>query len=96
MEMGIVSFSVGSRTYKFKEHLMLETENVEGGICLTHKGLSLSARGRSFSECEQIIREELALIWEQYALAPDDELTAGAIVFKNKLLGMVEEGNSEK
>lgn len=90
MKMGIVTFSVGGRTYKFKEPLMLETENVEGGICLTHKGLSLSACGKSFSECEQIIREELALIWKEYALAPDDALTPDAIVFKKKLLSMVE------
>ena len=91
MRMGIVSFSVGSKTYKFKEHLMLETVNGEGGICLIHKGLSLSACGKSFSECEEIIREELATIWEEYALVPDDALTAGAIALKNKLLGMVEE-----
>jgi len=91
MEMGIVTFSVGSKAYKFKEHLMLETENVEGGICLTHKGLALSACGRSFSECETIIREELAMIWEDYALAPDGKLTADGIALKNKLLTMVEE-----
>ena len=91
MKMGIVSFLVGTKIYKFKEHLMLETENVEGGICLTHKGLSLSACGKSFSECEEIIREELATLFEEYVLAPDDELTPGAIVFKNQLLAMVEE-----
>jgi hypothetical protein len=91
VKMGIVSFSVGSRTYKFKEPLMLESENIEGELCLTHKELSLSACGTSWGECDKIIREELAMLWEEYAMAPDDELTAGAIVFKNKLLGMVEE-----
>ena len=91
MRMGIISFRAGSRTYKFKKPLMLETEYVEGGICSTHKELSLSACGKSLSECEEIIQEELAMLWEEYALAPDDELTAGAIVFKKKLLGMVEE-----
>ena len=91
MNISITSFKVESRTYKFKKPLMLETEYVEGGICLTHKGLSLSACGTSFSECEEIIREELAMLWEGYALARDDELTPGAIVLKNKLLGMVEE-----
>ena len=90
MNISITSFEVESRTYKFKKPLMLETEYVEGGICLTHKSLSLSACGKSLSECEQIIREELAMLWEEYALAPDDELTAGAIVLKNTLLGTVE------
>ena len=91
MRMGIVSFSVGSKAYKFKKPLMLETEYVDGGVCLTHRDLTLSACGESFSECETIIRKELATIWEEYALAPDDKLTPGAIVLKNKLLGMAEE-----
>ncbi len=90
MEMGIVAFSVGAKKFKFKTPLMLETENVEGGVCLTREDLSLSACGKSFSECETIIREELEMLWKHYALAPDDELTAGAIALKNKLLAMVE------
>ena len=91
MKMGIISFQVGTRTIKFKEPLMLESENMEGGLCLTHKELTLSACGKSVPQCVNIIREELATLWEEYALAPDDELTADAIVFKNKLLAMVEE-----
>ena len=101
MNIRRISFKVESRTYKFKKPLMLETEyakiredkdsdSVEGGVCLSHKDLGLSACGTSFSECEEMIRAELAILWEEYALAPDDRLTAGAIVLKNKLLGMVE------
>ena len=70
---------------------MLKDEVVAGGRCLTHKGLSLSACGATWSECDKIIREELATLWEEYALALDDEFTAGAITLKNKLLAMVEE-----
>ena len=91
MKMGIVTFTVGSNIYKFKEHLMLETKNVEGGICLIHKGLSLAACGKSFSECEGIIRDQLAVIWMTYTITPDNRLTPDAIVFKKKLLSMVEE-----
>ena len=90
VRMGIVTFSVGSRTYKFKKPLMLETEHREGGICLTHKDLTLSACGKSWGECDEIIREELAMLWEEYAMAPDKELSADAIILKNKLLAMVE------
>ena len=90
MKMGIVTFSVGGRTYKFKEPLMLESEYIDGMLHLTHKGLSLSASGKSWGECQDIILEELATLWEEYALAPDDALTPGAIVFKKKLLEMVE------
>ena len=102
MKMGIVTFSVGGRTYKFKKPLMLESEyakiredkdsdSVEDGLCLTHKELSLSACGKSWGKCQDIILEELAMLWEEYALAPDSELIPSAIVFKNKLLAMVEE-----
>jgi len=90
MEMGIVTFSVGTKHFKFKKPLMLKVEYVDGGVCLTHEDLSLSACGTSFSECDAIIREELAMIWEDYALASDDALSADAIALKNKLQGMVE------
>ena len=91
VETGISTFQVGSKRLRFKEPLMLKSENVEGGLCLTHKGLSLSACGKSWGECDKIIREDLEVLWEEYAMASDDELTEGAIALKNKLLGMVEE-----
>ena len=86
-----ISFQVGDKILKFKKPLMLEGEKVECGLCLTHKELSLSACEKSWGECVDIIREELTMLWEEYALAPDDELTADAIALKNKLLEMVEE-----
>lgn len=91
VRMGISTFQVGSKRFRFKEPLMLESENVEGGLCLTHKELALSACGNSWGECDKIIREDLATLWTDYALAPDDELTADALTLKNKLLGMVED-----
>jgi len=93
MRMGIVSFHVGSKKYKFKEPLMLETledEAVQGGICVTHKELGLSACGTTYLECNEIIREELTDLWEDYALASDGVLAPSAIALKNKLLAMVE------
>ena len=100
--MGIVTFQVGSRTFKFKEPLMLETEHVEGGVCLTHKELGLSARGKTFGECDKILRAQLAELWRGFALASDEELKGFAfekdgtfkgdfIAFKNKLLAMADE-----
>ena len=91
VRMGIVTFRQGPKTFRFKEPLMLEIEYVEGGLCLSNEELNLSACGKTFSECDEIIREELAIIWEEHALASDDELTADGIVLKNKLLEMAEE-----
>lgn len=89
IKMGIVSFTAKSRVLKFKNPLMLETEYVDGGVCVTHEDLALSACGTSFSECDAIIREELAMIWEDYVLADDDALTVDGVTLKNKLLAMV-------
>ena len=74
---------------------MLESEFAGGLLFLTHKELSLSAPGKSWGECNQTIREELAMLWEEYVLASDSELTAGGIALKHKLLEMVEEVNEE-
>lgn len=70
---------------------MLEDEVVEGGRCLTHKELSLSACRATWSECEQDIRKKLAMMWEAYALASDNGLTMTGAAIKKKLLAMVEE-----
>ena len=92
MRIGILSFKVESKTYKFKEPLMLKGGYVDGGVCLTHnKEPYLSACDKTFTKCEKMAREQLAVIWEEYALAQDNELTPGAIILKNKLLAMVEE-----
>lgn len=92
MQIGIISFKVGSRIFKFKEPLRLKNKYVDGGVCLTHsEEPCLTACNKTFTKCEKIIRDELAVLWEEYVLAPDDELTADAIVLKNKLLGMAEE-----
>lgn len=102
MRMGIVTFQAESRTFKFKEPLMLETEYVEGGVCLTHKELGLSARGKTFGECDKILRAQLAELWGGFALTPDKELKGFAFVkdgvfegtflaLKNKLLAMADE-----
>ena len=91
MEIGIVSFKVESKIFKFKEPLMLKTEYVDGGVCLTHNEEPyLTACDKSIHKCEEMIREQLALTWDDYALASDDELTADGVVLKNKLLAMVE------
>ena len=91
MRMGIISFQVGGKTYKFKEPLMLKAKYADGGVCLTHNEEPyLTACDKTFTKCEKIIREELAVIWGEYALAQDNELSAGAIILKNTLLAMVE------
>jgi hypothetical protein len=92
MKIGIISFKVESRIFKFKTPLWLKGEYVDGGVCLTHSNEPyLTACDKTFTKCEKIIREQLALTWDDYVLAPDNELTLDGIVLKNKLSAMAEE-----
>ena len=92
MKLGISDFKVGEKRIKFKTPLLLEPSVVPGVevMCVFYKDLDLSACETSLLECDEIIREELEVLWEEYALAPDDELTEGGINLKRKLIGMVE------
>lgn len=92
MNIGIIRFKVNSKTFQFKEPLRLKTEYVDGGVCVTHtEEPYLSACDKTVTKCEEIVREELEVIWNEYVLASDDELTPGGIVLKNKLSGMAKE-----
>ena len=92
MKLGISDFKVGEKTIKFKTPLLLD---ISGGPGVTnktyiiHDDLSLAVCGGTLLECDEKIREELEMLWGEYALAPDDELTKDAIALKNKLLAMV-------
>jgi len=90
MKIGIITFLVRRRSYRFKEPLILDSGTVDGQLCLSHEELNLYACGSSWGDCEATIRAQLSELWEDYALAPDEELTMGAMDLKEKLLGMVE------
>ena len=94
MNVTILYFPVGRKVYKFRKPLrldILEGEAIEGGVCLSHKELGLSACGVSISECTAIILEELETLWDGYASTPNSELTESGITFKEMLLSMVGE-----
>ena len=95
--VGIVTFTVESRTYKFKNPLMLKIKLADDGVCLSHiKEPYLFAGDKTFRECIKRIKEQLALIWDDYVLAPDNELSADGIALKNKLSAMAEEVSNER
>jgi len=89
MSIGIVSFLVGMRSYRFKEPLMLDEEMVDGKLCLRHHELGLIAYGSSWGECDTQIREQLARLWENFVFTAEE--TKVGITQKERLLNMVEE-----
>jgi len=90
MRMGITSFSVGSRRFTFKEPLMFDNEMIDGQLYMSYEELNLFVCGSSWTECDDEIREELAMLWEEYVISPDEELSKDAIALKETLLRMVE------
>ena len=90
MRMGILDFRSGRTVLKLKEPLMLESGSQDGHFCLSHEDPCLFATDKSWSDTSDTIREELAMLWEDYALAPDGVLTNDGIALKRKLLSMVE------
>jgi len=93
-EIAILGFKVNGepKTFKTPLKLIIEEDNEKGKIILSNDELKIWSTGTSFSECVEEIREELEVLWKEYALAPDSKLTRGAIALKRKLLDMVEGG----
>lgn len=92
MKLGISEFKVGEKTIKFKTPLLLDITGgpgVTSEIYVIHDGLGIATSDSTLLGCDTLIREELEMLWEEYALAPDDELTEDAMIVKNKLLAMV-------
>lgn len=91
MKLGISEFKVGEQTIKFKTPLLLDITKGSGpggGVYVNNDLLDIAAVETTLLECDIIIREELEIMWEEYALVPDDNLSKGAVILKNKLLEM--------
>ena len=91
MEFAIRTFTSNATVYRFKQDLPLVHENYGGLLCLYNKELDIHAFGNSWRECMDDIQEELEFLWENYAMAPDEGMTAGAIELKRKLRSMIVE-----
>ena len=87
----VLTFTSNATVYRFKQPLQLQHEKLDNRLlCLSRdEEPILQAFGKSWKECIDGIREELEMLWEEYAMADDSTLTQGAIMLKNILRDMV-------
>jgi len=88
----ITTFSVNSRTYKFKVPLQLKQTILEDNdLCLSSDEFLIYAIGSSWEECMSEMYENLECLWNVYVMEIDEKLTDGAKRLKRKLLKLVDE-----
>jgi hypothetical protein len=82
-----VNIPYGSRFLRAKKSFMISVWREEGFFCADDTvGLGVSEAAPTYSELTTSIYEALTFLWDEYALAEDSELSAGAIVLKRVML----------
>jgi hypothetical protein len=86
-------FEYDSYRIKFREPLNLEPclDESKQLFLLQHEKLGIDIFAYTRDELEIAVREELDVLWRNYAKADDSELTEGAIRLKSDLLAAIEE-----
>jgi hypothetical protein len=72
----------------FSPSLVLEPKLVEEEqlICIVEESLGIDVVVSNSEEIEESLREEIAMLWESYAMADDSELSPKALELKRNLL----------
>lgn len=80
--------NAGRFTLRAKYGLALGVERDESGslLCVEEKRLGISAFARSRSELESLVKEQIAVLWNQYALEDSARLSKKALELKERLL----------
>jgi hypothetical protein len=59
--------------------------------CLEHAELGIDVYAYTRDQLDSELREQIAFLWDQYALADDEDLTESALALKNNLLTALKE-----
>ena len=81
------------RVFVFAPPLVLTPELDETNqlYCLTHPELGIDVYAYTRDQLDLGLKEQVAFLWDTYALSPDEELTESALTFKKNLLAAVRE-----
>ena len=84
---------VGKLVLKAKQSISLEpaTDETKQLICVTHAELGIDAFARTRDALVSELNEQIGMLWQEYALAEDDELDGMAIKMKQALLAVFSE-----
>lgn len=80
------------RILRLPHPLFVELEEQDGSIYASSGGLGICAAGVTEDDAKLAFAEEFIVLWEEIALAPDEELTSDAIELKRKMLELVGDG----
>jgi hypothetical protein len=84
---------VGKLVLKAKQSITLEpaTDETKQLICVTHADLGIDAFARTRDALVSELNEQIGMLWQEYALAADDDLDGMAIKMKQALLAAFNE-----
>lgn len=84
---------VGKLVLKAKQGITLEpaTDETKQLICVMHTELGIDAFARTRDALVSELNEQIGMLWQEYALAEDDELDGMAIKMKQALLAAFSE-----
>lgn len=88
----ISEFQSSGYRLRFSQPLTLlpELDDTRELICLEHAGLGIGVFAPTRDLLEQELQDDLDVLWRNYALAEDDQLTQDARQLKKNLLAAVE------
>lgn len=80
-------------TLRFKQPLLLEPHLDESGqyLCVEEASLGIDVVCHSRDEIEEALCEEMNVLWRQYALAEEGDLTPAASRLRDELIQSIEE-----
>ncbi|PIQ52179.1 MAG: hypothetical protein COW02_10905 [Comamonadaceae bacterium CG12_big_fil_rev_8_21_14_0_65_59_15] len=84
---------VGKLVLKAKQSITLapSTDETKQLICVTHADLGIDAFARTRDALVSELNEQIGMLWQEYALAADDDLDGMAIKMKQALLAAFSE-----
>ena len=87
------TIKVGELVLKAKQGITLEptTDETKQLICVTHADLGIDAFTRTRDALVSELNEQIGMLWQEYALAADDDLDGMAIKMKQALLAAFSE-----
>lgn len=81
----------GDQIIKLKSPIKVEGVLSDEGCSLYYEPLDIFVSASTWDECEEDFQEVLDVLFEQYAMDKDENLTEGAQELKRKLLELVDE-----
>ena len=78
------------RTLRLRQQLVCNISREDGLVVIHNEPLGIRAYAESREFAIRDFAEEFMALWEEYASAPDEELTPDAIAVKQRLLALVD------